>query len=213
MTALPDQLLQAVADVISDETKSRAAADRELRFDIVRLRERIDEYGNVIETKFLALSHQMRDLITDAVAQLDVRDGEPGPAGPPGTPGPAGDAGPRGEAGPPGAEAYPGQARGLYQPDGVYLAMDVVSMNGCEWRAVKDEPGPLPGDGWMLGAKQGRKGDKGEPGRPGPTGPAGAAGVDAIMVRDWSLVLAFNDGTQLTCNLFPLFERYHREAA
>jgi HK97 family phage portal protein len=90
------------------------------------LRDKIDEYGNVIRL--------------------------PGPPGPPG---------------PPGEPAYPGRARGLYSPAEAYRAMDVVSFNGSEWRAITDEPGPLPGEGWMLGAK-GSRGKRGERGAPGP---------------------------------------------
>jgi hypothetical protein len=43
----------------------------------------------------------------------------------------------------------------------------VVAFNGSEWRAMVDDPGPLPGPGWMLGAK-GARGKRGERGPPGP---------------------------------------------
>jgi integrin beta 3 len=95
--------------------------------------------------------------------------------------------------------------------------LDVVSFNGSEWRAVKDDPGPLPGDGWMLGAKCGRKGDKGERGAIGPIGIPGPQGASVTGVKvsdtDWSLVLTLSNGAHLTCDLFPLFDRFHREAA
>lgn len=60
-----------------------------------------------------------------------------------------------------GVDAYPGEARGLYDAEATYRALDVVSLNGSEWRAKKDDPGPLPGDGWMLSAQKGKRGDKG----------------------------------------------------
>ena len=41
-----------------------------------------------------------------------------------------------------------GRARGAHDPAAAYFAMDVVAFNGSEWRAVRDGPGPLPGDGW-----------------------------------------------------------------
>ena len=266
-TQQPNALLLAVADVIHDERLQRTASDRELKADIARARERIDEYGNVIETKFQALAHCMRDTVTEAVGMLDVKDGKdgaPGPAGPQGERGERGEAGlngergaagergergergetgmmgaqgergepgaagaigergaagergERGEAGPMGPESYPGQARGLYQEGEHYRAMDCVSMGGCEWRAVKDDPsGPPPGDDWRQTAKQGKKGDKGERGAIGPMGipgPQGASIAD-IEVKDWDLVVTLSNGAYLTCNLFTLFERYHREAA
>jgi integrin beta 3 len=113
-----------------------------------------------------------------------------------------------------GRDAYPGQARGLWQPDGQYRALDVVAFNGSEWRAVKDDPGPLPGEGWALGAK----GVKGAPGERGPKGDAGAPGRDAAPVAGlkldgWRLVLARGDGVELGCDLRALFERYAEEAA
>ena len=95
------------------------------------------------------------------------RDGMPGERGERGTGGPPGDAGPMG---PPGPAAYAGRARGLYDPNANdYRAMDVVAQNGSEWRATKDDPGPLPGPGWALGAK----GARGKPGERGPAGPPG----------------------------------------
>ena len=244
-TPQPNAMLLAVADVIHDERLQRTAADRELKADIARARERIDEYGNVIETRFMALDHRMRELVGELVAAIEVKDGidgAPGPAGPigeRGEPGPIGQPGPqgergdtgsigplgergetgergeRGEAGPEGPKAYPGQARGLYQADGAYLAMDVVVMNGCEWRAIVDNPGPLPGDDWMQGAKQGRKGDKGERGAQGAIGmpgPAGAGIVD-IEIKDFAFVVLLSDGRKITRDVRPWFERYHEEAA
>ena len=64
---------------------------------------------------------------------------------------------------------YVGRARGLYDPNVTdYRAMDVVAHNGSEWRAKTDNPGPLPGDGWALGAK-GARGKRGERGPSGGT--------------------------------------------
>jgi len=46
-----------------------------------------------------------------------------------------------GDDGNDGADAYPGEAKGLYNPEAEYRALDVVSFNGCEWRAKSDAPG------------------------------------------------------------------------
>lgn len=69
-----------------------------------------------------------------------------------------------------GADAYAGEVRGLFDPSADYRARDVVTFNDSEWRAVMDNPGPLPGDGWRKGA------GKGKPGKPGEMGPRGLKG-------------------------------------
>ena len=49
MSALPERaILRAVAEVIVGQEKAREAADRDVLSELARLRERIDEYGNVI---------------------------------------------------------------------------------------------------------------------------------------------------------------------
>lgn len=150
----------------------------------------------------------------------DGRDGRPGEKGPPGErgePGERGFTGERGEPGPqgePGLAAYPGRACGLYDPAAAYRALDVVTFNGSEWRAVVDDPGELPGNGWVLGAK----GSRGKPGERGERGPRGEPGVPgdeivAITVAGFELAVISSTGKRLTCDLFPAFELYHREAA
>jgi hypothetical protein len=134
----------------------------------------------------------------------------------PGPRGFKGERGEQGETGPAGRDGYPGAARGLYDAQAQYRSLDVVTLNGSEWRARCDEPGPLPGDGWMLGAK------KGEPGKPGPRGAAGergeigppgppGVGLTAIEFEDWSVVFTLSDGVVKVCDLRPLFERYDAE--
>lgn len=210
-----DQLLGAIADVLAGERQARASAERELAGDLSRLRERIDEYANVIETKFLGLEHRLRDHVAAYVDGLGLRDGaagDPGPPGPPGADGPAGLPGPAGPDGPPGPAAYPGQARGLWDASASYRAMDVVAFNGSEWRAVRDDPGELPGSGWVLGAAKGSKGPPGERGERGPGGPAGPLPI-AIVLEGWSLVLKYPGGARFACDLRPVFARYAEEAA
>jgi Collagen triple helix repeat (20 copies) len=142
--------------------------------------------------------------------------GEPGRQGPTGPAGARGERGPAGECGPPGPVgplAFPGRACGLYDGTAKYRALDIVTFNGSEWRARCDNPGPLPGDDWMLGAK------KGEPGKPGPRGAQGergepgppGIGLASIEFEDWSLVVTFSDASVTVCDLRPLFERYDAE--
>lgn len=209
MPPIDPVLIKAVADVVADEERARQAADGALTAAIARACERIDEYGNVIETRFLALDHIMRQHVAAYVDSLELKDGATGtpgaigPAGAPGTLGPAGPSGPEGPQGPAGRDAYPGQALGKWKADGTYRAMDVVAFNGSEWRAIRDDPGPLPGDGWMLGAKGGTKGAPGERGERGPAGPQGPAGV-GIRELDFDnghLIVRLTDGRE---RVFPI---------
>ena len=209
MHALPDRaLMRAVADVVVAEERARTAADRELAADLVRAREQIDEYGNVIDNRVDAAERRLRVLI----AQLEPKDGAAGPEGPPGAPGDVGPEGPPGPAGPEGPVGYVGQARGLWIAAGGYRAMDLVAFNGCEWRALRDDPGSLPGEGWMLSAK-GVKGDKGERGVRGERGERGAPGPaserpTALAIKDdGTLMLRWADGYELSCDLWPLLEQ------
>jgi hypothetical protein len=182
IASLPDSLFEAIADVVYREEKARTAADRELEARIERGRERIDEYGNVIETKFLALEHCMRSAVVAHVASLDLKDGAVGPPGAPGPAGSSGDVGPAGPPGPQGPVGYVGRVHGLWDPAGSYRAMDVVTFKNSEYRAVRDDPGPCPGDGWREGARgmRGERGERGSKGEPGERGLAGAAGARGL---------------------------------
>jgi hypothetical protein len=219
MSVLPDRaLLRAVAEIIVAEEKNRAAALGEVTAELVRLKELIDEYGNVIRQPGPVGERGLdgtpgRDGSPGADGQPGAQ-GEPGQDGQRGLPGEPGPQGPQGEAGavgPPGERgergesAYTGRALGRHNPDMTYRAMDVVAQNGSEWRAISDDPGPLPGDGWMLSAK-GVKGDKGLPGDsikgergerglPGVAGPAGR-GIADILIDNGVLVFVLTDGVR-----------------
>lgn len=154
----------------------------------------------------------------DGVPGADGRDGIDGKDGLPGADGKDGEAGrdgldgrdgtdgKDGRDGADGKDAYPGEARGLFDPNGSYRALDVVSFNGCEWRAKRDAPGELPGDGWMLSASRGKRGDRGE------RGPAGKDGSTVIaFYRDpgsMNLVLTKDDGTELKADLADLTHEF-----
>lgn len=145
--------------------------------------------------------------------------GEVGPAGERGLDGRDGSAGPQGEKGEPGErgadgrDAYPGTARGLYDPAEQYRALDVVTLNGSEWRARRDDPGPLPGDGWSLGAQKGKRGERGEKGDRGERGEKGEPGLPLVAAHldQETLVLTNGDGTTVTVDLYPVLEKLARK--
>lgn len=174
----------------------------------------IDRNGSLVIT--------MTDGSTRDLGNVIGKDGEPGPKGEKGDPGergekgdagergeqgPAGEAGADGAEGPAGKDAYPGEARGLYDPEASYRALDVVSLNGSEWRAKRDDPGPLPGDGWMLSAQRGKRGEQGARGERGMEGKSGKDGAQpvamALDMDQLKLVTVLDDGNQLEADFEP----------
>lgn len=127
------------------------------------------------------------------------------PQGPAGQDGKDGDQGLPGE---PGENAYPGEARGLFSEEETYRALDVVSFNGSEWRAKMDEPGPIPGDGWMLSASRGKRGDRGERGEVGKDGAQGKDGSSVVAAyvdtNKMKMVLTRDDGGEVEADLYDL---------
>lgn len=104
------------------------------------------------------------------------------------------------------------EIRGTYKESGEYRHLDVVALNGASFAAKSDNPGPCPGDGWQLIATQGKRGAPGERGNatkgdPGPPGPR----VRAVDVDDEGLLTLKNDdGSTVTCDLYPLLEKLAR---
>ena len=208
-------ILSAVGELLAEERAQRIA-----------LEARIDEYGNLVRVPGPQGERGMpwepgrdgvpgergmdgpagpageRGMVGERGAMgdpgRDGRDGRPGEMGERGLDGPAGPVGAMGDRGPSGEPAYGGSARGLYGATETYRAMDVVSYNGSEWRAVRDDPGELPGDGWMLGAKgsRGKPGERGERGMAGPQGPQGPTGngLADIIIENGVLVFLMTDG-------------------
>ena len=129
----------------------------------------------------------------------DGKDGAPGP------PGPASEM-----PGPPGSDGRSVTVRGLYADTQAYSANDLVALNGGSFIATKDDPGPCPGDGWQLLARQGKTGQPGErggKGEPGPAGPPGPRATALTVTDDGMLTLSFEDGAPLTCDLYPLLAK------
>lgn len=107
-------------------------------------------------------------------------------------------------------DAYPGSAHGRFDPDATYRKLDRVAHDGSEWIARKDDPGPLPGDGWMLAAKAGSRGKPGERGPQGPKGEPGI-GIKGGFCKDYALKLMLDDGRSVTIDFRPMFDRYDVE--
>lgn len=144
--------------------------------------------------------------------------GEPGESivGPPGPPGES-IVGPPGAAstvpGPPGPEPYVGEVRGLYDQRRDYRKFDLVTFNGSEWRARRDSPGALPGDGWALAGQAGSRGKTGERGERGPAGPTGPT-IAGWEMRDYRAVPIMSDGgVGAALDLGELFAAYDSERA
>src|SRR6516165_3255246 len=66
--------------------------------------------------------------------------------------------------------------RGTHDPKAEYCANDMVAKDGGTFIARRNSPGPCPGDGWQLMAKQGQRGIAGE---------RGAPGRDALTIKSW----------------------------
>lgn len=117
-----------------------------------------------------------------------------------------------------GADAPVGDVRGLYDAEAAYRKFDLVSFNGAEWRAKRDDPGPLPGEGWAMSAKQGKGGQPGPRGERGERGAAGPAGAAAPRIIDWQIdgykaAPIMSDGeTGPPLDLRDFFALYHDEA-
>lgn len=116
-----------------------------------------------------------------------------------------------------GLDAPVGEVRGLHDSAAQYRKFDLVSFNGAEWRAKHDDPGPLPGEGWAMSAKQGKRGEpgprgidgKGAPGLPGPSGPR----IVDWQVDGYRAVPVMSDGeTGPPLDMREFFEMYHAEA-
>src|SRR5215472_9623484 len=60
--------------------------------------------------------------------------------------------------------------KGTYDPKFEYSVNDIVALEGGSFVARRDSPGPCPGAGWQLMAKQGARGIAGPKGERGPSG-------------------------------------------
>ena len=97
--------------------------------------------------------------------------------------------------------------RYTYDPTKSYHALDVVALNGAAFVARIDDPGPCPGDGWQMIARQGKPGEKGDRGPKGDRGDPGPAAVALDISDEGLLTLRLADGSTVACDLYPLLMR------
>jgi hypothetical protein len=80
------------------------------------------------------------------------------------------------------------RVRGTYSADvRDYAELDVVTLDGGAFSARKDDPGPCPGAGWQLMARQGQRGIAGPKGERGPEGKPGIPGASAPILKGWKV--------------------------
>jgi hypothetical protein len=114
-----------------------------------------------------------------------------------------------------GRDAAEGNVCGAWVPGRRYRKFDLVAMDGCEWRARRDDPGALPGDDWALSAVQGKRGGKGERGEPGERGQSGAPApyITEWLIESYRAMPLLSDGsTGPVLDMRQFFELYDREA-
>jgi hypothetical protein len=122
-----------------------------------------------------------------------------------------------------GRDARSPRVRGTHKAGVSYEALDVVTRDSSSFIAVRDDPGPCPGDGWQMiacGGKRGTPGEKGERGEEGERGARGERGEDAVRIASWRIdrrsfvatpVMADGtDGPEL--RLFDFFEEFQVES-
>lgn len=167
-------------------------------------------------------------------AGRDGRDGERGPAGDRGErgidgshglPGPRGEMGQEGRTGevgpegPQGADGREWRWTGFYEPEKGYLRGDVVSADGNGFVATRDDPGPLPGEGWGNFAQRGKPGKPGPRGDRGDRGERGMAGERGPGITAWIIdeeayraIPVLSDGSRAEpLDLRRLFEQFQME--
>lgn len=108
--------------------------------------------------------------------------GEQGGIGEKGPPGERGIQGVPGESGPPGRNV---EIRGTFKLEEKYSYLDIVAFNGGSFIALKDNPGPCPGEGWQLLSSPGKRGEKGAPGDRGSRGERGERGEPGAFIIGW----------------------------
>ena len=75
---------------------------------------------------------------------------------------------------------------GTFNPETKYKKLAIVASNGGSFIARTDDPGPCPGEGWQLIARQGQRGIAGERGERGERGLPGDPGKP-IVIRSWEI--------------------------
>ncbi len=124
-----------------------------------------------------------------------------------------------------GRDAVAPRVRGTFNAKQAYAALDVVALDGGGFIARRDDPGPCPGEGWQLIARQGQRGvagEKGPSGRDGAIGAKGdpgAPGKSVPGIKGWKVdrkhfqaMPVLTDGSVgPAIELRPLFEQFAEE--
>jgi hypothetical protein len=110
-----------------------------------------------------------------------------------------------------GQDAKEFEPRGLYDPNAQYERLNIVALDGGSYVALRDDPGPCPGDGWRAWCQRGKPGKPGDPGpkstEPGPPG----VGIADISVDGFALIVSLTDGGTIVRDMRPMFEEYHAQ--
>jgi hypothetical protein len=77
--------------------------------------------------------------------------------------------------------------RGTYETNVAYERLDVVVRESSSFVALRDDPGPCPGDGWQMLACGGKRGIAGEKGERGERGARGERGEDVARIASWKI--------------------------
>jgi hypothetical protein len=204
-------------EVVAEELGAIAArVERELKLALAAALAEIREERAALRADRAETELNLERVIAARLATL--QDGRDGPPGPQGERGERGEAiiGPAGEQGIPGAPGQPGAAGsdgrsfaicGTWSATGQYRALDIVTLNGASFAARADDPGACPGESWQMIARQGKPGEKGERGPKGEKGPAGRGLSNAAIDDQGLLTLTHDDGSAVTCDLYPLLSR------
>jgi hypothetical protein len=123
-----------------------------------------------------------------------------------------------------GADGKSFHIRGTYSEEEQvppYGELDIVAINGASFIARCDNPGPCPGEGWQMIARQGQRGVAGDRGERGAKGDSGPAGAPAPIFKSWKLdrkrflaVPVMTDGKEGSpLELRGLFEQFHEETS
>lgn len=96
--------------------------------------------------------------------------------------------------------------RSTWSADETYTRLDVVALDGGAFVARRDDPGPCPGEGWMLmvqRGKPGRPGEKGDRGDRGERGAPGPAVASIDMDRSGLVTVTNADGSIVEGDFAP----------
>jgi len=114
----------------------------------------------------------------------------------------------------PGLDGASPRVRGTYSDGEQYRGLDIVAFNKGSFIAKRDNPGPIPGDGWQLLTAHGGKGEKGVQGPRGDRGPSGP-GIERWLIDRKSYIAkpVLTDGSEgAALDLRDLFEQFQDDA-